>query len=84
MWVYYLSFKINFRFQLKKCDDCHDMTQKTTSFDDFEIVAVGKNDYKILFWFMDKMKQHAEWTILTLVKKVDEFKRNILCYSNGK
>ena len=55
-----MSFKINFRFQLKKCDDCHDMTQKTTSFDDFEIVAVGKNDYKILFWFMDKMKQHTE------------------------
>ena len=30
------------------------MTQKTTSFDDFAIVAVGRNDYSILFWFMSK------------------------------
>ena len=30
------------------------MRQKITSFDDFVIVAVGRNDYRILFWSMSK------------------------------
>lgn len=30
------------------------MTQKSVNFDGFAIVAVGRNDYTINFWFMSK------------------------------
>ena len=30
------------------------MTQKAVSFNDFVIVTVGRNDYRIIFYFMTK------------------------------
>ena len=43
---HYLCFlEINFRFQLKVCDGCLDLMQKTTSFNDATIVPVKGNDY---------------------------------------
>ena len=42
------------KFQQKMWDDCHDMTQKSTSFNDFVIVTVKGNDYRPNFWFTTK------------------------------
>ena len=51
---YRYIFKINFRFQPKVCNGCHDMTQKSTNLNDFATVTVKGNDYKVNFWFMAK------------------------------
>ena len=39
--------KINFRFQSKVCDVCHNMMQKSVGFDDFTIVTAGRNDVEL-------------------------------------
>ena len=51
---YRYIFKINFRFQPKVCNGCHDMTQKSTNLNDFATVTVKGSDYKVNFWFMAK------------------------------
>ena len=33
---------------------CHDIIQKSKSFNDLDIFTVGKNDYRIHFWDMTK------------------------------
>lgn len=38
---------MNFIFQSRVCDGCHDMAQKSMSFDDVAIVTVKGNDYRI-------------------------------------
>ena len=48
------TFLGNFRFQPKFCNGCHDMTQKSMSFNDVEIVTVERDDYLIHFWNMTK------------------------------
>ena len=45
---------INFRFQPKVWDGCHDTIQKSVSLGDFAIVSVGRNDQRTNFWFMTK------------------------------
>ena len=37
------------KFQQEVRDDCHDMTQKSMSFNDFVIVTVKGNDYRTNF-----------------------------------
>ena len=51
-WPYFLI--INFRFQPKLCDGCHNMRQKSLSFDCTAVVNVKGYDYTINFWFMTK------------------------------
>ena len=51
---YWYFPKINFRFQPKVCDVCHDTTQKSMNFDVFAIATIGRNYYSILFWFISK------------------------------
>ena len=48
------ALRINFGFQSTVCEACHDMTQKSISLDDFAIMTIGKNDYRVNFWFMTK------------------------------
>lgn len=48
--------KVNFRFQPKLCNGCHDTTKRSISFDDFSVITVGRNYYRILFLFMTKEK----------------------------
>ena len=57
-WVCYLSLPIlsQDKFQQEVRDDCHDMTQKSMSFNDFVIVTVKGNDYRTNFWFTTKSK----------------------------
>ena len=47
---YWYFLEISFRFQAKECDDCHDLMQKATSFNDVAIVSVKVNDYRIHFF----------------------------------
>ena len=46
----YNLFYMNFKLQSK--DGCHDVTQKSMSFNDFFIVR--RNGYRINFWFVTK------------------------------
>ena len=45
---------INSKLQPKVCKGFHDMTQKSMSFNDFAIVTVRRNNYRINFCFMTK------------------------------
>ena len=53
---------MKFRFQRKVCDGCHDMIQKSMSFDYTVSITMKGHGYRINFWFMakseaiDKMK----------------------------
>ena len=47
-------FVINFIFQSKVCDDCHNLMQKAISFNDAAIVSVKQNDYRIHFLYISK------------------------------
>ena len=57
-WIYYLwlllLFKVSFRLQLKECNGCHNLVQKGVNFNDFAIVFVKGNAYRIHFWCMSK------------------------------
>ena len=46
--------EMNFRFQPKLFDGCHDLTLKAMSFNDVAIVSVKGNYYRIQFWYMSK------------------------------
>ena len=51
--MYYLLllvfFCLNHRFQPNVCNVCHDVSQRSMSFDDFAINNAGGNDYRINF-----------------------------------
>ena len=52
---YYCYFlKVNFRFQPKVCDNCHDLMQKAMSFNDVATFSVQEDDYRIHFWSMSE------------------------------
>ena len=46
--------KVNFRFQPKACDGCHDLMQMATSFND--AATDTGNYYGISFWYISKDK----------------------------
>ena len=56
---------MNFIFQPKVSDGCHDMTQKSMGFNVNTIVTVKRHSYRINFWFM------AENEVLTRMKNAD-------------
>ena len=60
---------INFRFQPKVCNDCHDMTEKIVNFDDVTTVTIKEGDFRILFWFITKTK-----AVNTELKKLKKWK----------
>lgn len=45
----FFFFDLNLKFQPKVCHVCHDMTQKSPSFDDFAINNVERHDCRINF-----------------------------------
>ena len=51
---YWYFFRLNSRFQPKLYDSCHNMSQKSMSFNHVAIVTVGRNDYRIHFCGMTK------------------------------
>lgn len=46
---FFFFFDLNLKFQPKVCHVCHDMTQKSPSFDDFAINNVERHDCRINF-----------------------------------
>lgn len=67
-WIicHYLYFpRMNFIFQPKVSDGCHDMTQKSMGFNGNTIVTVKRHSYRINFWFM------AENEVVTRMKNAD-------------
>ena len=51
---YFYFRKVNFRFQPKVCDGCHDLMQKVMSFNDVAILYIKRNDYGIHFGYLSK------------------------------
>ena len=49
---YWYFLQVNFGFQPKVCDGCHDLMQKAMSFNDVAIVPVKGNDYRIYLYSM--------------------------------
>ena len=47
-------FTGSFMYQPLVCNGCHDLLQKSMSFDDVAIVTGGRNHYRVKFWFMTK------------------------------
>lgn len=64
--------KINFRFQPKWCNGCHDMKQKYMTFN-VVIVTVGRNYHRIHFWSMTKSEAVKRMKNADLRKKTDNY-----------
>ena len=45
---------IGFKYEKYLCNGCHDLMQKTMSFNNVAIVYVKGNAYRIHFWYMSK------------------------------
>ena len=50
---YYYFLKVNFIFQPKLCNGCHNLMPKTMSFN-IAIVSVKENVYRTDFWYMSR------------------------------
>ena len=44
----------NFNYEKYLCNGCHDLIQKSMSFNDVAIVSIKGNDYRIHFLYMSK------------------------------
>ena len=49
-WFLVLFRDIDFKFQLEVCNGCHDLLQKSISFNDVTIISVKANEYRTHFW----------------------------------
>lgn len=76
MHYYLYFFKINLKFQSKVRDDCHDMTQKSVSFNDFAVPTVRRNDYRINFWFTTENKVLYRGKNTDLNEKTGDYEKN--------
>ena len=50
IYHYWYIFKVNVWFQPRVCESCHDIMQKSMSFEDVAILYVGECYYRIHFW----------------------------------
>ena len=73
IFYYCYFFKINFRFQPKVYDGCHDMIQISMSFNDFVVFTVERNNYRINFWFRSKSEAVDRKNMPIYVNKVDNY-----------
>ena len=51
---YWYFFDKDFTYEPYLCNGCHDLMEKTMSFNDVAIVSIKGNDYRIHFWYMSK------------------------------
>ena len=51
---YWYFLDKNFNHEKYLCNGCHDLIQKAMSFNDFAIVSIEGNFYRIHFWYMSK------------------------------
>ena len=55
MICHYWYFKdIRYKYEPYVCNACHDLMQKTVSFNNVAIVSIKGNSYRIHFWFITK------------------------------
>ena len=47
-------FWIKVKYERYVCNGCHNLMQKDIDFNDFVILSVKGNDYRIHFWYMSK------------------------------
>ena len=51
---HYWYFKdIGFKYEPYLCNGCHDLTQKSMSFNDLALIYVKGSAYRIHFWYMN-------------------------------
>ena len=51
---YWYFLNNNFNYEPYLCNGCHDLMHKAMNFNDFAIVSIKVNDYRIHFWYMNK------------------------------
>ena len=51
---YWYFLDKNFSYQPYLCNGCHDLMQKTISYNNVPIVNVKGSDYRIHFWYISK------------------------------
>ena len=51
---YWYFLDKNFNYEPYLCNGCHDLMQKTVSFNNVAVVSAKGNDYRIHFCFMSK------------------------------
>ena len=51
---YWYFLDKNFNYEKYLGNGCHDLMQKTISFNDVAIVSIKENDYRIHFWYISK------------------------------
>ena len=51
---YWYSKDIGFKYEPYLCKGCHDLMQKTMSFNNIAVVYVKGSAYRICFWYMSK------------------------------
>ena len=51
---YWYFLEKDFNYEPYLCNGCHDLMQKAMNFNDFAIVSIKANDYRIHFWYMSK------------------------------
>ena len=51
---YWYFGDIGFKYEPYLCNVCHDLMQKSMSFNDVAIVYAKRNAYRIHFWYMSK------------------------------
>ena len=51
---YWYFLDKNFNYEPYLCNGCHDLMQKTTSFDDVGIISIKGNNYGNHSWYMSK------------------------------
>ena len=49
---YWYLKDIGFKHEPSLCNGCHDLMQKSLDFNNFAIVYINKNVYRIHFWYM--------------------------------
>ena len=54
IYHYWYFRDIVFKFDPYICNNCHDLMQKTISFNNIAIVYVKRNAYRIHFWYLSK------------------------------
>ena len=51
---YWYFLDKGFKYEPYLCNGCHNLMQKAMNFNDFAIVSIRENDYRIHFWYMSK------------------------------
>ena len=60
---------IGFKYEPYLCNGCHDLMQKTMSFNDVDIIYVKGSAYKTHFWFMSKYDANSVMNNSNLIDK---------------